>query len=351
MLSHRSLKIIGIFSFSIAVASVVGAQSTSPASVASAVPALHSGAFVAVQDSFRKDLQLAKQGNLQAELRVAKAYFFGAGQPRDTIEAFKWFQTAAQQESLEANAWIGECYLEGRGVSRNATLGAKLIQASAAQGDPQGLTFLGAMYENGIGGVELDATKAADSFRRAAELKNANAMTRLGYLYFQGRGVPQDRVKAVELFTEAAALGDAWAELGLAQVKLMDSVSPNYSEIVTLLDDAAAKGNDKASFLLGTLYQEGRGVSRNDVQAALYFQHSAHRGNAQAERELGRAYELGIGVPADLSRAYLLYSIAAGHNDLLAAQARTLLVPKMAPEQLQKARDAVSKHNGATDHF
>lgn len=52
-------------------------------------------------------------------------------------------------------------------------------------------------------GVPVDAKKAAQLFRAAAELGNADGQFNLGLLYIRGAGVPQDDVEAYKWLTLA----------------------------------------------------------------------------------------------------------------------------------------------------
>jgi TPR repeat protein len=74
--------------------------------------------------------------------------------------------------------------------------------------------------------------KAGRLFQPLAELGNPRAQTYLGFMYADGRGVPQDYVMAAMWYGRAAEQGDA-----------------------------------NAQFMLGLLYDKGLGVSRDYVAA------------------------------------------------------------------------------------
>ena len=54
---------------------------------------------------------------------------------------------------------------------------------------------------------------------------------------------------------------------------------------------------------LGWMYEEGRGVERDDVQAVAWYRRSAEQGEAQAQCNLGVMYKNGRGVPKDWKAA------------------------------------------------
>ena len=69
---------------------------------------------------------------------------------------------------------------------------------------------LGFMYYNGQG-VPQDDGEAAKWYRLAAEQGNANAQSNLASMYYIGQGVPQDYVQAYMWVDLAASRFPAWA--------------------------------------------------------------------------------------------------------------------------------------------
>ena len=61
----------------------------------------------------------------------------------------------------------------------------------------------------------------------------------------------------------------------------------------------AEQGEKEAQFRLGGCYNEGVGVSRDDVEAVKWYRKAAEQGYAASECELGVCYQLGLGVPKD----------------------------------------------------
>ena len=69
----------------------------------------------------------------------------------------------------------------------------------------------------------------------------------------------------------------------------------------------AEQGHVPAQFNLGTLYELGQGVARNDATAAAWFVRAAERGDVQAQVKLAGWYESGTGVARDPARARFWY--------------------------------------------
>jgi len=101
----------------------------------------------------------------------------------------------------------------------------------AAQGNAEAQTKLGGMYLDGRG-VTGDDTAAVAWIRKAAEQGHAPAQTDLGLLYARGQGVRKDDVEAVRWYRKAAEQGFAAAETNL-----------------------------------GFMYGSGRGVAKDDTEA------------------------------------------------------------------------------------
>lgn len=79
---------------------------------------------------------------------------------------------------------------------------------AAESGDVTAQNNVGEIYERGLGGTPPDYAKAAEWFRRAADQGSSRAQANLARLYEQGLGVPQDRVRALNLYRQAADLTD-----------------------------------------------------------------------------------------------------------------------------------------------
>src|SRR6185503_8133210 len=88
---------------------------------------------------------------------------------------------------------------------RDFTHAVRLFRPLAEQGNPRAQIRLGRMYANGLG-IPQDYQEAVKWYRKAAQQGNINAQNNLGRIYANGkRGVPQDFVRAHTWYTIAAA--------------------------------------------------------------------------------------------------------------------------------------------------
>ena len=67
----------------------------------------------------------------------------------------------------------------------------------------------------------------------------------------------------------------------------------DYTNALKYYSKAANKGDDKAQFELGLMYQTGKGVTKNTPEAIKWWQQAANQGNVFAQYSLGVMYDLG----------------------------------------------------------
>ena len=105
---------------------------------------------------------------------------------------------------------------------------------------------------------------------------------------------------------------------------------------------AADQGYPEAQFYLGFAYTEGRGVPRDDAEAARWVRLAADQGHPYAQGHLGRLYAEGRGVEQDLVAAHTWLSLAAlqvpGGEGAAILQARAAVEAGMTVEQIARAR-------------
>ena len=76
-----------------------------------------------------------------------------------------------------------------------------------------------------------------------------------------------------------------------------------------------AKGNAKAVWRYGLLFELGLGVEQDDVRGAGYYAEAAQHGCIEAQRCLGNMYRWGRGVKADTRLAAYWLDLAARGGD------------------------------------
>lgn len=81
---------------------------------------------------------------------------------------------------------------------------------------------------------------------------------------------------------------------------------------------AAARGEAVAQYDIASRFAHGIGVSRDESEAATWFQRAASSGHALAQYHIGTLYERGRGVQKDIGRARIWYGRAADQGNVKA---------------------------------
>ncbi len=118
------------------------------------------------------------------------------------------------------------------------------------------------------------------------------------------------------------------------------------------VEAGAEHGSIRSQLELGNAYFVGRGVERNEQQAAYWFEKAAKAGDPVAQMQIGYFYQVGIGVMRDEARAAHWYQLAAAGGlpgaklNLGVAYMWGIGVPKNTDLALKLFREAVNKGCG-----
>ena len=161
-----------------------------------------------------------------------------------------------------------------------------------------------------------------DSYNEAllskAEGGDAEAQYALGNCYFDGKGIDQNREKAVVWYTKAANQGHvaAQTDLGYCYYNAV-GVSQDYVKAVNWYSKATMQGNVIAENNLGACYYFGYGVEQDYSKAMNWYIKSANKGYVIAQNNTAFCYENGYGVPQNYTKAVEWYIKAAeqGYSD------------------------------------
>ena len=82
-----------------------------------------------------------------------------------------------------------------------------LATARAQNNDPKAMAMLGELYAGALG-IKRDYAKAAEWYKRAADLGDREAMFALAMLRISGRGGPVNREEGARLLASSAKLGN-----------------------------------------------------------------------------------------------------------------------------------------------
>jgi hypothetical protein len=147
----------------------------------------------------------------------------------------------------------------------------RVWMASAEAGDPDAQNNVGEIYERGLGG-QPNFEAAVIWYQKAADQGYSRALFNLGTLYEQGQGVPQDRLKALNLYRKAWGLPEDNVMYASAARRESDQLRAQLQSVIAEKDqqlqllqkqlqqaEAAARKQAAAS--------SGEGDSAKEVQA------------------------------------------------------------------------------------
>lgn len=149
-------------------------------------------------------LQLAESGNAEAQYKVGMAYYNGDGVLQDYKTALSWLAKSVEGNYPAAFGIVGDCFMMGKGVQQDPKQAANFYHFGAEKGDTYSKYRIGWTYWN-IGDYE----EGNKYLKEASDGGNAKAMCLLGKSYYNGKGVPEDKRMALQLYEESADLGDA----------------------------------------------------------------------------------------------------------------------------------------------
>ncbi|MBI2929804.1 MAG: sel1 repeat family protein [Verrucomicrobia bacterium] len=145
-------------------------------------------------------IDLADQGNAEAQAGLAWLYLGERGLPENFVDAVKWFTKAAEQGAPEGLRGLAVCYRDGKGLSRNRDEWLRLLRQAAEQGSGA------ARYDLGLACLaepHKDFTEAFQWLKKAADAGVVPAWILLGGMCHRGEGTPKDVIEAYKWLTLA----------------------------------------------------------------------------------------------------------------------------------------------------
>lgn len=190
--------------------------------------------------------------------------------------------------------------------------------------------------------VKAPAEVGNDALRDAAEDGDPKAMFEIGSRYAEGRGVKHDMARAAEWYKRAADLGYAPAQYRIGNFHEKGiGVERDIAVAKTWYEKAAKQGNASAMHNLAVLYAMGADDKVDNDQAARWFVEAADLGVKDSQYNLGILAAKGAGMPQSLEESYKWFALVAKTGDRDAAAKRDEVAKALRPEQLAKAKAAV----------
>lgn len=161
------------------------------------------------QRSFRLYERAAELGDRHAMVKAGLALSVGEGTDKSEEKAAVWFKKSSDLGYALGMRCYGEVLLYGKGIEQNPVEAARLFSAAASLGSLEAMDLLGDCYRRGLGVPSVDYAKAFALFKEASDGGLIDAQANLGVMYMLGESVEADPAKALTLWKDGVAKGNA----------------------------------------------------------------------------------------------------------------------------------------------
>ena len=151
---------------------------------------------------FEDILKLSEDGDIFAQNELADMYLYGYGIEGDKEEGVKWLKKSAESGYWRSMDELANCYFNGIGVSQDKLKAIDLYKKVYELGSVRAANGIGRIYEN-----QNNSEEAVKWYRKGFEKGDDWSGYNLAYCYYDGIGVPQDELKALELYKKVYELG------------------------------------------------------------------------------------------------------------------------------------------------
>lgn len=124
----------------------------------------------------------------------------------------------------------------------------------------------------------------------------------------------------------------------------------DYVTAMTIFKQLAIDGDALSQLYVGSMYERGEGVAKDEARAVRWYLKSAEQGNVDAQMNLAEMYSHGAGIDRDDVQAYVWCSLAAEQGEPSAVGSLASLRMRMTPHQILEAeqyagqlREAITK--------
>ena len=275
---------------------------------------------------------------LQAMFDQAENYKDGKnGVEKNEEEAIRYYKLVAEDESAGEDMVENACFRLGWIMSNNEdekddVEAVSWYEKAMEKGSQGAITNLGWMYENGKG-VTQDYEKAIELYKKAADAGEDYAMNNLGWIYEYGKdGQEVNLEEALKWYKLAAEKNHDGAQESVERVlQSIYDLAGNYKDgkngvekdekeaiqYYKLVAEEDWAGDDMirgACFYLGWIMQVND-TEEDDTEAVSWYEKAIEKGSVMAMNNLGNMYRNGKGVSQDDEKAMELYKQAADDGE------------------------------------
>jgi TPR repeat protein len=263
-----------------------------------------------------------ERGDIPSTFYCGKQLLEGLGVQKDASQGVIYLLKAANSNFGNAQLLVGRSYYEGNGVTKNPEQGFMWIQRAACNGVTNAQYQLALCYVNG-NGCNINFNDANYWFGRCLPKGHKNAFKKAfekdGVLYgtTYHTYLLGQKAYAEKKFDEALKSFKEVEKAKVAEGKTMEGVvlankeynKYNLKKGIKVLTESA-KTEPFAMYLLGGIYEAGKGVDKNMDTAVKYLKNGANNGSTEAMCYLGDMYYEGRDVEQNYDEAVKYYLLA-----------------------------------------
>ena len=289
-------------------------------------------------------LELAEQGDVEAQFNLGLMYGKGKGVKKDYSKAIQWWGLAAEQGNGKAQTNLGWMYEIGKGVPKDENKAAHWYQIASSKGISKAQEKLNSLLNKTKKNLQENTASSSDNLSQL----NTKSLTNSRYAVDAPRYTPN-------AFTET---GDDTNDSDLLHTAKNSLDNREFATAHKLFLDLADKGIAEAQINLGMMFEAGQGVLQDYDEAIRRYQLASDLGLIEAQEKLnllsskmaeaqinlglGVRFESGQGVPQDYTEAIRRYRLAADLG-LIEAQEKLDLLSKKTQEYLPENPASVNE--------
>ena len=232
---------------------------------------------------------------------VGRLYYLGKSGKVDYESALKYFNYGYEKFGFpKSSFYAGMMYYRGMGTKKDYSKSFPRLKKAYEKGNKDSIPYLAESYKYGKG-TDKDLDKCYKLLLEGYNNGDKSSKIDLGIMYFKGESVPKNINKAYEFLKDIDSIS---AKYYVALCYFEDSFYLRNNEIgIKKLLELAYKKNTEILNKLGSIFYEGKVVTKDIPRAFEYYRMSADLGDRFAlcfiaNRYLGyehkyRNYELG----------------------------------------------------------
>ena len=242
-------------------------------------------------------LEMAEQGDKDAQYNLGSIYETGFGVNVDLKEAVKWYTKAALQGHQIAQLKLGMMYYLGKGIEQSTIKGNKWLREAAKSGNTLALLLQDNVIAHDVG-KDVEPEKLIAKTLQAFDKGQINAEETLR---LELQKIERARKNEAEKARFAGTVTGSAAKAGTVKNEVPDFLNKNPQTLgpsedsLSSIRRRALDGDAKAQYELGRMYETGNQVVENLEEAFKWYTASAAQDYSDAQYRLGLAYLYGVG--------------------------------------------------------